>query len=47
MVEALLQKRLEARAAKDFAASDAIRDELAALHVEVKDTPQGQVWDVL
>ena len=47
VVEALLQKRLEARAAKDFAASDAIRDELAALHVEVKDTPQGQVWDVL
>jgi len=46
-VEGLLEKRLEARRAKDFAASDAIRDELAALHVEVKDTPAGQVWDVL
>lgn len=46
-VDALLEKRLEARKAKDFAASDAIRDELAALRVEVKDTPQGQVWDVL
>ncbi len=46
-VEKLLAARLEARRAKDFAASDAIRDELAALQVEVKDTPQGQVWDVL
>jgi len=46
-VEALLAERLEARRAKDFARSDAIRDELAALKVEVKDTPAGQVWDVL
>jgi len=46
-VEALLAARLEARRAKDFAASDAIRDELAALGVEVKDTPAGQAWDVL
>ncbi|MBA4358301.1 MAG: cysteine--tRNA ligase, partial [Desulfovibrio sp.] len=46
-VEALLAKRLEARQAKDFAASDAIRDELTAMQVEVKDTPQGQAWDVL
>ncbi|SNS12357.1 cysteinyl-tRNA synthetase [Humidesulfovibrio mexicanus] len=46
-VEALLAERLEARKAKDFARSDAIRDELAAMKVEVKDTPQGQAWDVL
>ncbi len=46
-VEALLEARLEARRAKDFAASDAIRDELAAMGVEVKDTPLGQAWDVL
>jgi len=46
-VEALLAARLEARKAKDFARSDAIRDELAAMQVEVKDTPAGQVWDVL
>ena len=45
-VEALLASRAEARKNKDFAASDRIRDELAALGVEVKDTPQGQVWDV-
>jgi len=42
-----LEARLEARRVKDFARSDAIRDELAALQVEVKDTPQGQAWDVL
>jgi cysteinyl-tRNA synthetase len=39
--EALLQKRQEARAAKDFAAADAIRDELLALGWVVRDTPDG------
>ncbi len=45
-VEALLEKRAAARGAKDFATSDQIRDELAALGVLVQDTPQGQVWDM-
>ena len=45
-VEELLQARADARKSKDFARSDAIRDELAALGVEVKDTPAGQDWDV-
>jgi len=45
-MEALLAQRADARAAKDFARSDSLRDELAALGVEVKDTPAGQVWDV-
>ncbi len=45
-VERRLEERLAARKNKDFAASDRIRDELATLGVEVKDTPQGQVWDV-
>ncbi|MFO7594940.1 MAG: cysteine--tRNA ligase [Desulfocurvibacter africanus] len=45
-VEALLTQRQDARAGKDFARSDAIRDELAAMGAEVKDTPQGQTWDV-
>lgn len=45
-VEELLVKRLEARKAKDFAAADGVRDELTAMGVEVKDTPQGQVWDI-
>ncbi|MBD5627683.1 MAG: cysteine--tRNA ligase, partial [Desulfovibrio sp.] len=45
-VEDLLAKRAEARAARDFAGSDALRDELAALGVSVRDTPQGQEWDL-
>ena len=40
-VAGLLRERQEARAAKDFARSDAARDELAALGVEVRDTPEG------
>jgi cysteinyl-tRNA synthetase len=39
---ALLERRAAARAARDWAASDALRDELAALGVEVRDTPEGQ-----
>jgi cysteinyl-tRNA synthetase len=38
----LLERRAAARSARDFAASDALRDELAALGVEVRDTPEGQ-----
>ena len=45
--EELLRERQEARAAKDFARSDAARDALAALGVEVRDTPEGPVWDIL
>ncbi|MCA1656426.1 MAG: cysteine--tRNA ligase, partial [Actinobacteria bacterium] len=40
----LLDVRAAARAAKDFAASDRLRDELAALGVQVMDTPAGQEW---
>jgi cysteinyl-tRNA synthetase len=40
----LLDARAAARAARDFAASDRLRDELAALGVTVKDTPAGQEW---
>lgn len=44
-IEAALARRKEARAAKDFAASDAIRDELAAQDVEVMDgDPLGWEW---
>jgi cysteinyl-tRNA synthetase len=45
-VQALLDARQQARKDKDFARSDAIRDELLAMNVEVKDTPQGATWDV-
>jgi len=42
----LLERRAAARAARDFATSDALRDELAALGVEVRDTPEGQATTV-
>ena len=42
----LLERRAAARFARDFAASDALRDELAALGVEVRDTPDGQKTSV-
>ena len=45
-VDALVAARQEARKAKDFARSDAIRDELAGLGVTVMDTPAGPQWDV-
>ncbi|HWT42709.1 MAG TPA: cysteine--tRNA ligase [Sphingopyxis sp.] len=44
-IEATLVRRKEARAAKDFAASDALRDELIAAGVEVMDgDPLGWDW---
>jgi cysteinyl-tRNA synthetase len=45
-VDGLVAERQEARKAKDFARSDAIRDELATLGVTVMDTPTGPQWDV-
>lgn len=41
-VLALLEQRKQARANKDFAASDRLRDEIAALGWKVKDTKEGQ-----
>jgi cysteinyl-tRNA synthetase len=40
----LLAARLAARAGRDFAASDRLRDELLALGVAVEDTRDGQRW---
>ncbi len=42
-VEALLHQRRDARARKDFAASDAIRDQLAKMGYAIKDTAGGKV----
>jgi len=42
----LLDRREKARAAKDWAASDALRDDLSALGVSVTDGPDGQTWTV-
>jgi cysteinyl-tRNA synthetase len=44
--QALLEARAEARTAKDFATSDRLRDELAAIGVTVADTADGQTWSV-
>lgn len=43
-IEALIAKRTEAKKAKDFAAADAIRDELTAMGITIKDTRQGVQW---
>ena len=40
-VDALLAARAEARAAKDFAKADAVRDGLVGLGFTIEDTPQG------
>nr|WP_235200512.1 cysteine--tRNA ligase [Polycyclovorans algicola] len=42
--EALLAQRVTARAAKDWAGSDRLRDELKALGVAVEDSKDGQRW---
>jgi cysteinyl-tRNA synthetase len=45
-VEALLDQRAEARAAKDWSEADRIRDRLNALNVVVMDGPDGATWRV-
>ena len=42
----LLSRRQQARAARDYATSDGLRAELAALGVQVTDGPDGQRWKV-
>ncbi|MBY0470832.1 cysteine--tRNA ligase [bacterium] len=44
-IESLIQARLEARKAKNFAESDRIRDELLAKGVAIKDGPKGTTWE--
>jgi cysteinyl-tRNA synthetase len=46
LVTGLLEQRARARAEKDFAAADAIRDQLKAAGVEIEDTPQGPTWSL-
>ncbi len=44
LVAGLLEQRAEARAAKDFAAADEIRDRIKAAGIEIEDTPSGPKW---
>ncbi|MEO8460188.1 MAG: cysteine--tRNA ligase [Dokdonella sp.] len=46
-VQSLLDQRIAARAAKDFASADRIRDELAARGVVIEDGPQGTRWKLV
>jgi cysteinyl-tRNA synthetase len=45
-IEAMIEERTEARKGKDWARSDAIRDELLAKGIELKDGPEGTTWKV-
>lgn len=44
-VEALIAARNEARAAKNWAEADRIRDQLKGMGIALKDTPQGVTWN--
>lgn len=44
-IDMLIEKRDEAKKAKDFATSDKIRDEILAFGVSIMDTPQGTFWE--
>ncbi|CAB4729599.1 MAG: cysteine--tRNA ligase [Actinobacteria bacterium] len=46
LISLALEQRTAARARKDFAASDAIRDSLTALGITIEDTPTGSRWTV-
>lgn len=43
-IEAMIEKRNQARAAKDYTQSDAIRAELFNKGIQLDDTPQGTTW---
>jgi cysteinyl-tRNA synthetase len=46
LVQVVLGQRQEARARKDFAAADTIRDGLDRIGIRVEDTPQGVRWSL-
>ncbi|ADH69703.1 MULTISPECIES: cysteine--tRNA ligase [Nocardiopsis] len=46
LVAVALEQRQAARGRKDYAAADAIRDQLAGAGVVVEDTPEGPRWDL-
>jgi len=44
-IEELIEKRNEAKKAKDFDTADKVRDEISALGISLMDTPSGVVWE--
>ena len=46
-INAKIAERAEAKKAKDFAKADAIRDELMARGVAIKDTREGVKWELV
>ncbi|MBK9696357.1 MAG: cysteine--tRNA ligase [Propionibacteriaceae bacterium] len=46
LVAALLDQRQQARARKDFAAADAMRDRLTEVGLKIEDTPHGPRWSL-
>jgi cysteinyl-tRNA synthetase len=44
LVQEFIRMRAEAKARKDFAASDRVRDQLASLGIVLKDTKEGTTW---
>jgi cysteinyl-tRNA synthetase len=44
LVESLLHERVEAKAAKDYARADAVRDRLAAAGIALEDSREGTRW---
>jgi len=45
-IKSLIESRTAARKAKNFAESDRIRDELAAMGVVLKDSKDGTTWEI-
>jgi cysteinyl-tRNA synthetase len=44
-IDELIEKRNEAKKAKDFESSDKLRDEILAFGVSIMDTPNGTFWE--
>jgi cysteinyl-tRNA synthetase len=46
LVDRLVQERADARAARDFATADRVRDDLAAAGITIEDTAAGTRWSI-
>jgi len=46
LIEALILKRLEARAEKNWVEADRLRDEIVAMGVVIMDSPEGTSWEL-